>query len=203
MVATPRARRPGRPRGGSEDVVHAILTAAAKQLADRGLSGLSIEEIARDAGVNKTSVYRRWPTKVDLVLATFDAMRPTDAAQLAPSGNLREDLLCLLQRKVALISAPGGRTFALSLLALGTEEGAAPFVARLVKEQHKSSEALFRDATKRGELPDGTVPRFLSELLLSPVVQRAVVAGERVDSRYLARLVDHVLRGAGWTGPTR
>ena len=64
-VAAGGAQR-GRPR--SQEADRAILTAAAELLAERGLAAMSIEEVAARAGVGKTTIYRRWPSKIDLVL---------------------------------------------------------------------------------------------------------------------------------------
>jgi len=59
----------GRPR--SEEVEQAILNAAARLLTERGLQGLTIEEVASLAKVGKTSIYRRWPSKGILALEAF------------------------------------------------------------------------------------------------------------------------------------
>ncbi len=60
-----------RPGGRSARVVRDVLRAAFELFAERGYGGLSIEEVSARAGVNKTTVYRRWPTKIDLLRAAF------------------------------------------------------------------------------------------------------------------------------------
>src|SRR5580692_4014518 len=86
-VAAPRR---GRPR--SEQADRAILQAAAELLAERGLHGMSIEEVASRAGVAKATVYRRWPSRgalaLDAFLAEFTELQP-----LPDTGFLRDDLL--------------------------------------------------------------------------------------------------------------
>src|ERR1700735_2678167 len=64
-----RATRRQRVGGRSERVVEDVLAPAAKELARRGYASFRIEDVASAAGVNKTTVYRRWPTKADLVCA--------------------------------------------------------------------------------------------------------------------------------------
>src|SRR5450755_1541159 len=87
------ARR-GRPR--SEEADRAILRAATELLAERGLPGMSIEEVASRAGVAKATVYRRWPSRgalaLDAFVAEFTALQP-----LPDTGFLRDDLLAALR----------------------------------------------------------------------------------------------------------
>ena len=84
-----RAQR-GRPR--SQEADRAILTAAVELLAERGLAAMSIEEVAARAGVGKTTIYRRWPSKgllaLDAFVASFREEQP-----LPDTGTLRGDLL--------------------------------------------------------------------------------------------------------------
>src|SRR5258707_2197699 len=66
-----KERRTGRPKGGSDAIVRAVLEATLRQLGDRGFAGVSVDEVAKAAAVNKTSVYRRWPSRSALVLAAL------------------------------------------------------------------------------------------------------------------------------------
>src|SRR3984885_889006 len=86
------ARRPGRPR--SEQAEQAILEAAIEAVGDRGIDGVSCEDVAARAGVGKATLYRRWPGKEDLLIAAFAALkRPLPE----PRGeSVREDLIRLL-----------------------------------------------------------------------------------------------------------
>src|ERR1700729_774154 len=63
----PAARRPGRPR--SEQAEQAILDAAMEAVGERGIDGVSCEDVAARAGVGKATLYRRWPGKEDLLIA--------------------------------------------------------------------------------------------------------------------------------------
>ena len=59
----------GRPR--SAEAEQAILDATLRMLGTQGVAGTTIEGVAADAGVGKTTIYRRWPTKTDLILAAI------------------------------------------------------------------------------------------------------------------------------------
>src|SRR3981081_3051256 len=91
--------RGGRPKGGSDAIVRAVLEATLRQLGDRGFAGVSGDEIAKAAGVNKTSVYRRWPSRGALVLAALHTLRDHEPPP-PQAGNLRENLIAMLSAKV-------------------------------------------------------------------------------------------------------
>src|SRR6185295_9319184 len=99
-----RKRRTGehaaRVGGRSERVVRDVLDASAKELARVGYAALRMDDVAAAAGVNKTTVYRRWPTKSDLVRATFESLAQGPIATPA-MGSIREDLQSLLAAFVA------------------------------------------------------------------------------------------------------
>src|SRR4029077_16627067 len=91
----------GRPR--SQEADRAILTAAVELLAERGLAAMSIEEVAARAGVGKTTIYRRWPSKgllaLDAFVASFREEQP-----LPDTGTLRGDLLSALHAWVRAVT---------------------------------------------------------------------------------------------------
>ena len=86
-------RKPGRPR--SAQAHKAILDATLELLAEEGFQGLSIEEVAARAGVGKTTIYRRWASKDELVI---DAIREVQIdLSMVDTGNFRNDLVTLLK----------------------------------------------------------------------------------------------------------
>ena len=91
-MSAAQVRRPGRPR--SEEAHEAILTAVIELLPEHGLKGLTIEAVAAAAGVGKTTIYRRWKTKNELIVAALAGVRP-DAAP-PDSGSLAGDLAAMV-----------------------------------------------------------------------------------------------------------
>src|SRR5579859_3989703 len=91
----------GRPRSAEAD--RAIMAATLELLAERGLDAMSIEEVAARAGVGKTTIYRRWPSKgllaLDAFVISFRAEQP-----LPDTGTLRGDLLSALQAWVRAVT---------------------------------------------------------------------------------------------------
>src|SRR5882724_3495319 len=122
-VSKPRPRpRKARPRTGgrSARVVTEVLSATLEVFAEQGYAGVSVEAVAARAGVNKTTIYRRWPTKAELLGAALFSLR--DEEPEAPNtGSLREDLLTVLRRLVARAETPRYRAITQSFLLGNTD----------------------------------------------------------------------------------
>ena len=184
-------RRKGRPLGGSGDIVRAVLAAALKQLGECGLEGLCIGEIAASVGINKTSVYRRWGSKRDLVLAALLARREQETP-FVESGDVEADLVSVIRAKVATISTPHGRKISQVLMAFNDPD--AMVITRALRQhRYRVPSAIISHAIARGELPAGLDPELLSELLLGPVLYRCIIWNEPVTDAYIRRLVKQVL----------
>jgi AcrR family transcriptional regulator len=176
-------------------VVAAVLAATIAELARVGFGALSVEEVADRAGVNKTTVYRRWPTKVDLVRAallqlTVETFPPPD------TGSLRSDLIVVLRQAAAFFARAEGQGIVRSALA----EGQDPMLMRISKSIRERNdlrtEMVVERAIGRGEVPAGTDAHAVVGLLLGDILRRLVLDNEPVDEGYFERTVDLVLNGA-------
>ncbi len=87
------SRKPGRPRSAQAD--QAILSATLEELAEVGYDALSIEAVAARAGVGKTTIYRRWPSKMELVLGAISLIHAE--IPIIDTGSFRDDLLAILR----------------------------------------------------------------------------------------------------------
>lgn len=184
-------RRQGRPQGGSEEIVRAVLAATLKQLGERGLEGLNIEEIATSVGLNKTSVYRRWRTKRDLVLAALLARREQEPP-FVESGDVEADLIRVIRAKIATLSTPLGRRISQVLMAFNDPD--AMVITRALRQNRfLVPSTIISHAIARGELPAGLDPELLSELLLGPILFRRIIWNEPVRDVYIRRVVKQVL----------
>ncbi|GAA3746159.1 TetR/AcrR family transcriptional regulator [Micromonospora maritima] len=188
-AAHPGSRgRAGRgPRGAN-----AIHAAVLDLLTTEGYAGLTIEGVARRSEVNKTTLYRWWPSKPSLVAATF---RHTIARDLPvpDTGSLRGDLVALVTAKVAFLGDGPGR-LAADVLA---HTGADPELARLADEilgQHCAHVTEVTDrARNRGELTGPVDNQLLADLLLGPVWLRTVVTRRPLSNSDVDALVDTLL----------
>jgi AcrR family transcriptional regulator len=94
-----------RPGGRSERARLAVLDAALNQLVAHGYDGLTIANVAREAGVAETTVYRRWPTPADLAGGAVAHLAQTDNP-VPDTGTLAGDLHALLAQIIRLVRRP-------------------------------------------------------------------------------------------------
>jgi AcrR family transcriptional regulator len=161
------------------------LGATVELLAAHGYDGISYEAVADAAGVHKTSIYRWWPTKPDLVL---DAMltRAEAVIEMPDSGRLHADLLVFLREVADNVTSPLGRAVLLATARAGSDTPETEAVRRRFWEARfeRAAERLAR-ARDAGELPAGTDPMLLLELCVSPLHFRALISGQPIDDAFL------------------
>jgi AcrR family transcriptional regulator len=185
----------GRPR--SEKARKAVLDAAAELLLARGLSAVSMDAVAEQAGVSKATIYRWWPTKETLAL---DALF-TDWAAARPypqdTGSLRGDLRSLLRPWVRLAtSRPYGRVIAALLAEAQTDPVfAAEYRQRVVEPRRDQARAVFGRAIERGEIPADTKVEVALDLLYGPLYHRLLHGHAPLDDRFTQDVIDMALAG--------
>jgi AcrR family transcriptional regulator len=185
----------GRPR--SNEVEQSILRAASELLLERGLDGLTIEEVASRARVGKASIYRRWPTKGSLAL---DAFLVEFLTQQPPvdHGALEDDLRAALsQWSAAVVGTPTGR----ALVGIIAEAQIDPDLARgwiervvtPVREQHR---AMVERAIARGEIPAGSDVEVIMDLLYGPAYHRLLQGHLAITPAFIELVARTVAEGA-------
>ncbi|MFT2689861.1 TetR/AcrR family transcriptional regulator [Clavibacter zhangzhiyongii] len=149
--AAPRPRV-GRPVDRSSDA--AILSAALDLVAERDYERMTLDEVAARTGKAKTTIYRRWATKEDLVLAAIRAAGgPPEAAALPDTGSLRGDLVAVVDS--AWLGGPDRRTALFAGLApamRGSERLAAAIRAEVTEPYVAVYGRLLARAIERGEV---------------------------------------------------
>ena len=185
-------RRPGRPRDARRD--EAILSAALEILNTEGYGALTIEGVAARAGVGRPTIYRRWGSKAELVVAAL-----VDTVHIAvpdvDTGSLRRDLVAMQRRQVALMNSPESRRITAGLVAdLATDPhlGHTYVSAYLVPRRAIVFRVLQR-AVDRGELAPDADFSFLHDLLVGPLFMRAVVWGEPLADDMAEKTADVIL----------
>jgi AcrR family transcriptional regulator len=174
--------------------VSSVLKATAQQLSKVGYAALRVEEVAEASGVNKTTIYRRWPTKPDLVIAAFrQAKAPV---RTVDSGDLRADVLAWIHDHLAFANTQFGKGIIRVVLAERGHPELAAITKALRKEQQKARAELIQRAVDRGDLPGGTDTHLLADILFMPILTRSITYGERLPERYIEHAVDLVLAGA-------
>ncbi|MCU0687659.1 MAG: TetR/AcrR family transcriptional regulator [Polyangiaceae bacterium] len=190
---TPR-RDAGRPRGAF--IEDAVLARALEELAEHGVDNLSVERIARAAEVNKTSIYRRWPTRAELVTAALERAHGEVIVKLVDTGSLRGDLTLLAESVAALLEQPQGRALARAALAdAGAPEVVALATQRLERQARQPLHALIERARARGEWRTHVTPGVLLAAVVGGLLHRVMVERRPASGAWLAELVDLVVGG--------
>lgn len=186
------ARRPGRPRDPELDAT--ILRATIELLCEEGFSGTSVEAVAERAGVGKATIYRRWQTREDLLLAAGGEMGPCPADP--DCGDLRSDLIVLIGGLVSMVTeSPVG-----ALLPATVEEAARNPEIRsrldgFIAERRRPVRAALARAADRGELRAGVDHELVVDLMAGPVFTRLLLTGSPLEKDLAERIVDAVLHG--------
>lgn len=173
-----RRRRPG---GRAAEVVAAIHAATIELLHEQGYEQMEIPAIAERAGVNKTSIYRRWPSKAELVMDVALGRMRTDVP-LPDTGTLLGDLTALMQAIASALATPFVGGLLRALISRGDEDGVAEARAYFWNERFNISGELLQKAVARGELSPTTDSRLLMELAVAPLFFRALVTGTAITT---------------------
>lgn len=190
----PPRRDAGRPRG--KPIEQAIVTATLDELARHGLEGLSIPRVAAAAMVNKTTVYRRWPTREALVAAALEAALVETSAELADTGSLRGDLRCMVDRVAARMSTPEGRALLRAALAESSSDAVHQVGLGSGAREHEAVLGIVQRAAARGEWElTRHPPEAVLALLTGSVMHRVLLEGQAVTPGWADTIVDVVVRG--------
>ena len=181
----------GRPRSG--EAHQAILDATLELLVEVGFSALTVEGVATRAGVGKATIYRRWPSKLPLVIEAF---RELPQLEEVDTGNLVDDLKKMLRSYLQLFhSTPLGTV----LPSLAGERAHEPQLSQLfdpvVKARSQPLVRALRRAVKRGELPADLDLELAADLIVGPIAVRLFFSGGKVSPKMVGPMVDLALRG--------
>jgi len=175
-------------------VQKAILDATLELLAETGMSALTVEGVAARAKVGKATIYRRWASKLPLVV---EAITTLPELPVPSTGTIEGDLREIIGNLAVIFqSSPRGRVLA----QLAAERGSDPEVdtagRRFVRVRRQPVVDVMRTGLARGELPAGLDPEVLTDLVVGPIVNRLLFLRRRVDGRFVDEVVGTVLAGA-------
>jgi AcrR family transcriptional regulator len=198
MTATSPPAKARRTGGRSARVREAVLRATLDALLAGGADDLSIRDVAQQAGVHETSVYRRWGTRANLILDAV--LGEVQAAVPVPdTGSLRGDLLALLSAIAAFITTPLGQL--LLQLALRDDLPEDRDVRdQFWAERFTTGQTVLQRAQDRGELRPGVNAQLTIETLLGGLYVRLLLTREPIDGTLIEHLVDLVLAGIATRG---
>lgn len=173
-----------------------VLDLTLQQLAQVGFERLSVPEVAALAGVNKTSVYRRWPTKAELVRAAL-AHSMAHVRDIPDTGALRTDLIALVGVVAAFVTSARGMGVVRTVFADGDTPEVRAMAASMWQEAGGEIPGhIIERAVLRGELPAGADVELLLFTLAGALLHRVFIERADADEAFAGRLVDLVLYGA-------
>lgn len=177
----------GRPRDTT--VTAAILDAAMAELADNGFRGLTMDGVARRAGVGKSAIYRRWPSKVEV---TAEAMRmlSVDAGPPPDTGCFTGDILALLDEVRVWLSDSRIRRVYPDLLAEAQRDPvlAEALMDHVGRPRRARAQAVLDRAAGRGDIAAGADQDLMLDAMGALVFWRLIALGRPVSDEHLRRL---------------
>ncbi len=195
-AATPA---PAPPRWTEREVE--LLTVTLSLLHETGYDRLTIDEVAARAHASKATVYRRWPTKADLVIAAV-ANGLRHAVTAPDTGSLRGDLMRLAELLVGQATALAGTLTAVLIELRRNPHLSAVVEKELLHEKRPIIQTVLRQAADRGEIHPSRIETDLWDRLPGYLLFRFLVPGRGVTPDTIRALIDEVLLPA-LTAPPR
>jgi AcrR family transcriptional regulator len=184
-----KSRRHG---GRAAEVVAAVHAATLALLAEVGYERMEIPTIAERAAVNKTSIYRRWPSKAELVMDVALAQMQGEVP-LPDMASLHGNIEALLRTIAAALATPFASGLLRAFISRELEAGAAEARTRFWNERFRISGAVLTRAIARGELPATCDTRLMMEMAVAPLFFRALATGEPITDPEIAAIAARVI----------
>ncbi|MFD9033145.1 TetR/AcrR family transcriptional regulator [Streptomyces sp. NPDC059567] len=189
-------RGPGRPR--EERVTRAVLDAVVALVAEQGMGAVTMDAVAARAGVSKPSMYRRWPTKQDLVIAAAESR--VGPLSVPDMGDFRAELRAVLTARLEAYRTPGVDRLLAGVIATAAdadaERGAyGEYTARVAAETRN----ILERGIVRGDVrPDIDVDAAVT-MVAASLVFRMIAEQRMPDERLVDAVVDLIGRAVGAT----
>jgi AcrR family transcriptional regulator len=169
-----------------------ILEAVLDELGEVGYGPMTIEAVAARAGVGKSTIYRHWPGKLELV---EDAFRTLKAAVAVPQGGSFRDRVVGLVEQVARLVAESTYSTCMPALIDAAERDpkVRDFHHRFSAERRAVLVDLLRSGVDNDELPATSDPELLADALVGPILLRRLMMSTPYDPELVPALVDQVL----------
>ncbi|MFG3590557.1 TetR/AcrR family transcriptional regulator [Streptomyces sp. NPDC047990] len=178
-----------------ERVTEAIAEAAFAELAETGYARLSMEAVARRAGVGKAALYRRWPSKPAMIMDLVRGRVADSLPHIPATGDLHTDLRALLASYRSQLANPLLALIGAELLAESRRDStlAQMLHTEVAAPRRLAALALLRGAIDQGELPPTLDVELATDLLIAPLAFRMVILDEHGDNDYLETLTTATL----------
>ncbi|MCX5285407.1 TetR/AcrR family transcriptional regulator [Streptomyces sp. NBC_00198] len=184
-------RGPGRPR--QEHVTRAVLDAVVDLVAAEGMSALTMDAVATRAGVSKPAMYRRWPTKQDLLIAATESR--IGSLNVPDMGDFRAELRAVLAARMEAYRQPGIARLVAGVIGSAAEEGAEPsayraYTARVTSETRH----LLERGVARGDVRADVDVAAATTLVASSLLFRMIGELRLPDGAFVESVVELIGR---------
>jgi AcrR family transcriptional regulator len=187
------AGRRGRGRPPLPGIDRRILDTALELLASGGYAEFRLDELAKRAGVAKTTILRRWPSKAAVAAAAVEqlALQTVDVPE---SGTLRGDLHALLTSAVAVFTNGHGAFVPRLIRESGHHAEIAELLHTVIHTRRLAYRRALNRAIARHELDPGIDQEVIIDLLVGPMWTRLLITREPITKPYVDDIVDAVIR---------
>jgi AcrR family transcriptional regulator len=183
-----------RPR--SEEARRQVLATTVQLLAEVGVDGLTIEAVAAGSGVAKTTIYRHWADRSELITDAVRACLPR--VPDPDTGSLRDDLHTIFEHIArAEMDSPAGDLMPSLMDAVHRDPTLAQLKRDVITERERPVVAAIQRAQARGELDASLDEQMVYDAVVGPIVFRKVVRREQVTPERVHAQLDLALRGLG------
>jgi AcrR family transcriptional regulator len=166
--------------------------AALALLAEVGYDRLTMDAVAARARAGKTTIYRRWPGKAELVVDALNSLK--GAPDIPDTGSLRQDLRALAESITSPESQFGAQVTIGMVNALAHDgELRRVFGDRFIAPRMAGLRKVFEQAVARGEMPGGHDLDLLARLFPALGLQQIVMSGELPSTRFACQIMDEVI----------
>ena len=172
----------------------AVLAAASELLLDRGVGAVTIDAVVQRSGVARSTIYRHWPTRADVVAATVDGLIHPPPP-VPPPGPLVERLNAVCAPVVDAVSDPNYARLASAVLGeISLDPDLRGFRERFAAAQTAPVRTVLADAVAQGELPADTDIDEAVSLLVGPVIVHCVLQGRVPGQRLVQQTIEGFVR---------
>lgn len=194
MTLTDEPAKLGRKRDHTRDPE--ILDAALDVLAETGYDGMTIDMVAARAKAGKATLYRRWPSKAELVIDAVACLKQTDLdpAKVPDTGTLRGDLVAMIKPPTIQDAERKARVMAgLASMISRSPELAETARMAIVEPRLALNRLFLHRARDRGEIPADVDIDLVATITASMVTYRTLMLGRPATREFLLQLIDEVV----------
>jgi AcrR family transcriptional regulator len=166
-----------------------VLEATAELLGECGFGRTSIEAISERSGVARSTIYRHWPDRTELLLESIG--KRVEMTRATDTGDLRADLIRLYSHLGEMLNDEATRSMVASFVAEATRDPElAALNSKFIEARRQATSELIKNAVERGDLPTETDPDQMAHDLAGGIFFRGLVLRQPTDETWIATHVD-------------